>query len=89
MFLTAGRFSEEVYTFWYRCPGYPSWARVVKTQNLPWTNVCDFRGSASPYAGMYNIAALPATFLIKDGELVDGQAVDEKAFRKLIEKLLK
>ena len=66
-----------------------AWARVVKTQNLPWTNVCDFRGSASPYAGMYNIAALPATFLIKDGELVDGQAVDEKAFRKLVEKLLK
>lgn len=66
-----------------------AWARVMKTQNLPWTNVCDFRGSASPYVGAYNIGAIPAVFLIKDGSLVDGQAVDEKSFRKLIEKLLK
>jgi peroxiredoxin len=70
-------------------PDKAAWARVMKTQNLPWVNVCDFRGAASPYVGAYNLGALPATFLIKDGELVDGQAVDEKAFRRLLDKLLK
>lgn len=66
-----------------------AWARVVKEQNLPWINVCDSRGSASPYVTSYNISSIPSAFVLCDGELVDGQIVDEKSFRKLIEKLLK
>ena len=65
------------------------WARVVKEQQLPWINVCDARGASSPYIGLYNLPVLPAVFIIKDGELVDGQAVDEKSMRKLIGNLLK
>ena len=65
------------------------WANVVKKQNLPWINVCDSRGSASPYVRLYNIPSLPAAFIIKDGDLVDGQAVDDKSLRKLIDRLLK
>lgn len=65
------------------------WARVVKEQNLPWINVCDIRGAASPYIATYNIGALPAAFVINDGDLVDGQIVDEKSFRRLLDKLLK
>ena len=65
------------------------WARVVKEQNLPWINVCDSRGSQSPYALMYNLAALPATYIICDGALVDGQVVDEKSLRRLLDDLLK
>lgn len=65
------------------------WARVVKEQKLPWINVCDSRGAASPYVGMYNIPALPAVFIIHEGSLVDGKAVDEKSMRKLMDKLLK
>lgn len=64
------------------------WARVVKEQNLPWINVCDSRGAASPYAASYNLPALPATFIIADGELVDGKVVDEKSLRKLLRTLL-
>lgn len=64
------------------------WAKVVKEQNLPWINVCDSRGAASPYALHYNLAALPAAYIICDGALVDGQDVDEKSLRKLLEKLL-
>lgn len=64
------------------------WAKVVKEQNLPWINVCDSRGAASPYVLHYNLAALPAAYIICDGALVDGQAVDEKSLRKLLEKLL-
>ena len=65
------------------------WARVVKEQQLPWINVCDARGAGSPYIGLYNLPVLPAVFIIKDGELVDGKAVDEKSMRKLIGNLLK
>lgn len=32
----------------------------------------------SGYAIQYNLAALPAAYIISDGALVDGQAVDEK-----------
>ena len=70
-------------------PDKAAWAQVVKKQNLPWINVCDVLGSASPYAVTYNIPALPATYIIADGELVDGQVVDEKSLRKLLDKLLK
>lgn len=70
-------------------PDKASWAQVVKQQNLPWINVCDGLGASSPYVGIYNIPALPATFIIADGELVDGQVVDEKSLRKLLNKLLK
>ena len=65
------------------------WATTVKGQELPWINVCDSRGSASPYVSTYNLPALPATFILSDGELVDGQVVDEKSIRKLLDKLLK
>ena len=65
------------------------WANVLKEQNLPWINVCDGLGAGSPYVLLYNIGALPATFIIADGELVDGEVVDEKSFRKLLDRKLK
>ena len=65
------------------------WARVVKEQNMPWISVSDARGSASPYVTLYNIPALPATYIISNGALVDGKVVDAKSLRKLLEGLLK
>lgn len=75
------------------------WATTVMGQNLPWTNVCDIRGAAPEYVTLYNLLyqtedgnigiAVPAAFVINDGELVDGEIVDEASFRKLLEKLLK
>lgn len=65
------------------------WATTVKGQELPWTNVCDSRGGASPYVTIYNLAAIPAAFIIADGELVDGKVVDEASLRKLLNDLLK
>ena len=65
------------------------WATTVKGQDLPWTNVCDSRGSASPYVSLYNLSAIPAAFIIADGELVDGKVVDETSLRKLLNDLLK
>ena len=65
------------------------WARVVKEQALPWINVCDTRSAASPFAAAYNLPTIPATFIIADGELVDGKIVDEKSLKQLLRKLLK
>ncbi len=70
-------------------PDKTGWAQVVKQQNLPWTNVCDGLGASSPYVATYNLAALPAVYIIADGQLVDGGATDENALRKVIEKHLK
>ena len=65
------------------------WATTVRAQELPWTNVCDSRGAQSPYVSLYNLAAVPAAFIIADGELVDGKIVDEASLRKLLDDLLK
>lgn len=65
------------------------WARVVKEQKLPWINVCDSRGAASPYTLLYNVTSVPAVYVISNGDLVDGSMADEKSFRKTLEKLLK
>jgi hypothetical protein len=70
-------------------PDKAAWAQVVKKQELPWINVCDRLGAASQYVTTYNLPGLPAAFFIADGELVDGQVVDEKDVRKLLDKLLK
>ena len=70
-------------------PDKTGWAQVVKQQNLPWINVCDGLGGSSPYVTTYNIPTLPATYIIADGELVDGQVVDEKSLRRLLDRLLK
>lgn len=70
-------------------PDKAGWAQVVKQQNLPWINVCDVLGADSQYVYTYNVAALPAVYIIADGELVDGQVVDEKSLRRLLDKLLK
>ena len=64
------------------------WATTIMGQDLPWTNVCDIRGVASPYVAQYNIQQVPAAFVISNGELVDGDVVDEASFRRLLEKHL-
>ena len=66
-----------------------TWANVIKEQNTQWINVCDGLGASSPYVLLYNIAAVPSTFIIADGELVNGEVVDEKSLRKLLDKHLK
>ena len=70
-------------------PDKTGWAQVVKQQDLPWVNVCDIRGADSQYVMTYNIGSLPSVFIIADGELVDGQVVDEKSLRKLLDRLTK
>ncbi|MBO7544152.1 MAG: TlpA family protein disulfide reductase [Bacteroidales bacterium] len=55
--------------------GKTEWATTVKAQKLPWINVCDTRGSSSPYAGVYNVTSVPYAFFIVDGEIDSGASV--------------
>lgn len=64
------------------------WARTVKNQGLEWINVCDVLGANSAAARTYNVSALPVSFFISEGELVDAQVTDEASLRRLLEKLL-
>jgi len=67
-----------------------TWANVVKNQNLPWINVCDIRGTMSPYIGLYAVKALPRIVFIVDG-MVDGDPgiTDDASLRRYLEKNLK
>lgn len=50
-------------------PDKPEWASSVLAQKLPWINVNDGLGSASPAVITYNVTSLPYSFLIIDGEI--------------------
>ena len=66
------------------------WANVVKSQNLPWINVCDGLGAASVAARVYNVSQIPMVYFIKDGQLLADVGVrDGKSLKKYIEKNLK
>ncbi|MBQ7750801.1 MAG: TlpA family protein disulfide reductase [Bacteroidales bacterium] len=67
-----------------------TWASVVKNQNLPWINVCDIRGTASPYIGLYAVSALPRIVFIVDG-MVDAnpEITDDASLARYLEKRLK
>ena len=65
------------------------WATLVRSQDLPWVNVCDTRGDASPYVGQYGLTSLPTAFFLVDGEL-DGTASvsDAASIREYLRKKL-
>ncbi|MDR0660161.1 MAG: AhpC/TSA family protein [Prevotellaceae bacterium] len=59
------------------------WIKAIETQELPWINVCDGKGTSSPVALTYNIQALPNNFIFsKDEDLAAknlfGDALDKK-----------
>ena len=65
------------------------WARVVKEQKLPWTNVSDISGGASRYALAYNLSALPSAFLVGSNGMTGARITDEASLSAAIEKALK
>ena len=66
-----------------------AWASVVRSQDLPWVNVNDGLGAASPAVTHYNITSLPQAFLIIDGKILDRKVEGEKALRRELDKALK
>lgn len=62
-----------------------AWASAVKSQNLPWINVCDGLGAASMAAVLYNISrGLPVAYLIVDGNLSPDVIKTDKDLRRVI-----
>jgi thiol-disulfide isomerase/thioredoxin len=41
-----------------------NWQKAIEKDGLPWTNVTDLAGQASPEASRYGVQALPQSFLI-------------------------
>ena len=64
------------------------WINAVQEQKLPWISVSDLLGEASPTLGAYNIAKLPANFLIdREGNIV-GKDLAGDSLDAAIKKLL-
>ena len=62
-----------------------AWASAVKSQNLPWINVCDGLGAASQAAVLYNInRGLPVAYVIVDGTLSTDVIRNDKDLRRVI-----
>lgn len=64
------------------------WARVIREQKLPWTNVSDIAGSSSRYAMIYNLSQIPSAFLIGGDGMVNATIKDAASLSAAIEKAL-
>ena len=67
----------------------PEWASSVLAQKLPWINVCDGLGGASPAVITYNITSLPTSFLIVNGEISTTPISGVEGLKKELAKLLR
>ena len=66
-----------------------AWATVVRSQQLPWINVCDTRGDQSPYVSLYGLQTLPAAFFLVDGDMDPNASVSDAAsMRKYLQSKL-
>lgn len=66
-----------------------AWASAVRNQQLPWVNVCDTRGSSSPYVTLYGVSSLPSAYFLLDGELdANAQVNDAASMRKYLQSKL-
>jgi hypothetical protein len=70
-------------------PDKPAWASVVLAQKLPWINVNDGLGGASPAVITYGVTEVPNSFLIVNGELSSKPISGVDALRKELARLLK
>ena len=66
-----------------------AWATVVRSQQLPWINVCDTRGDQSPYVSLYGLQTLPAAFFLVDGDMDPNASISDAAsMRKYLQSKL-
>lgn len=66
------------------------WASAVRNQELPWVNVCDGRGAATPAVALYNLTnGLPVAYMILDGHLKPETLTSEKEIKAFLAANLK
>lgn len=56
-----------------------TWGAAMRNQKLPWVNVCDIRGTDSPYVYTYGVTSIPMAWFIVDGEIDPDAAVRNAA----------
>jgi peroxiredoxin len=64
------------------------WARVIKEQKLPWTNVSDISAGASRHVMAYNLSALPSAFLVGGNGMSGTKITDAASLSAAVEKAL-
>ena len=64
------------------------WARVIKEQKLPWTNVSDISAGASRYVMAYNLSTLPSAFLVGGNGMSGTKITDAASLSAAVEKAL-
>jgi peroxiredoxin len=62
------------------------WARVIKEQKLPWTNVSDISAGASRHVMAYNLSALPSAFLVGGNGMSGTKITDAASLSAAVEK---
>lgn len=70
-------------------PDKGEWGSVVTAQKLPWINVNDGLGTASPVVSLYNIAGLPTSFIIADGDMLPSAVNSVDGLKRELDRLLK
>lgn len=68
-----------------------AWTKAISEDHLTWINVSDLKYWQSPVAKIYNVDAIPSSFLLdKDGSIIakglKGEALDNKLAHLLLEK---
>ncbi len=62
----------------------PKWKKAVEEDKMPWTQVCSFEGWKDPVSREYDVAGIPANFLISPQGIVLARDLrDEELGRKL------
>jgi len=65
------------------------WGTTVRSQELPWVNVCDGLGTSSASVALYGVTGVPCSYFIVDGELVQADVTNEASLRRFLAANLK
>lgn len=70
-------------------PDKAAWGSVVNSQKLPWINLNDGLGAASPAVVTYGVTSLPNSLLIVDGQLSTEPVKGAAGLRKILDRELR
>jgi hypothetical protein len=66
-----------------------AWQKAVAQDALPWTQVADLQGVRSPTGHLYQIAGIPATFLLDPQGYIIAKDLPGSALDRKLKRLLK
>lgn len=65
------------------------WKAAIRQDSLPWTNVCDLKGTRNRAVIMYGINKYPSSFLIDANGIIIAQDLRREALRSKLKEILK